>query len=83
MSRTRAKNSTRSKLKKEADSWISEDYPKLSALKHPYKSIFAMLAWVTLIGFVVGLESRSVLDGLIFAFLTILVVCMAITSTKF
>jgi hypothetical protein len=70
-------------MKKEIDSWISEDYPKLSALKHPYKSIFAMLVWVTLIGFVVGLECRSILDGLVFAFLVILVVHMAVTSTKF
>lgn len=70
-------------MKKEIDSWISEDYPKLSALKHPYKSIFAMLAWTILIGFVVGLQCHSVLDGLAFAFLVILVVCMVVTSTKF
>ncbi|HTB48944.1 MAG TPA: hypothetical protein VK712_02585 [Verrucomicrobiae bacterium] len=70
-------------MKKEIDSWIAEDYPKLSALKHPYRSIFAVLAGISILGFLAALGEHSILGGVACAFIFLLAACLSITSTKF
>jgi hypothetical protein len=79
----KAQNSTRSQLKKEVDSWISEDYPKLSALKHPYRSVLLVLLGILLAAFVAALDARSVWGGVIIAVLFLSVAYAHITNTKF
>ena len=76
------KNSTLFKLKKEVDSWLAEDYPKLGAIRHPYRSISLTLVWVALFGLIAALYYHSIADGLVWAFMMIVVMCIYITSNK-
>jgi hypothetical protein len=79
----KAQNSTRSELKKEVDSWISEDYPKLSALEHPYKSALLVLFGISLAVFVAALSIHSVWGGVVIAVLFLSVAYAHITTTKY
>jgi|GEM_PF-5109161 len=60
MGKARAKNSIRSELKKEVDSWIAEDYPMLGAIKHPYRSTFLVLTGIAVAAFVAALSENSI-----------------------